>query len=88
MSRRRKQRIADHQKAAATMRNNPGQWIHVNDYRNRQSADNTASYIRHGTNHSPHCKNPYQPAGAYETHTELIDDFTRLHARYTKQATP
>lgn len=88
MSRRRKQRIADHQKAAATMQANPGQWIHVNDYRNRKSADDIASSIRHGTNRGSGGKNPYQPAGAYETHTELIDDFTRLHARYTEQATP
>ncbi|BCM70930.1 hypothetical protein EASAB2608_06264 [Streptomyces sp. EAS-AB2608] len=84
MSRPTKRPHADHTAVAHALRQQPGVWLPVGDYNSRVSADNIAYRIRTGyplgnTDGST----PYQPAGAYETRTELTEDGTRVHARYT-----
>lgn len=82
MSRRAKRPMADHRAAAQALRDQPGVWLPVGDYRSRISADSLTVTIRYGYPIGNGCHAPYAPAGAFETRIELIDDFTRVHARY------
>lgn len=82
MSRRAKAPRVNHQAAVAALRNKPGVWQPIGDYRNRITADNTASAIRYGRPLGSVTCTPYTPAGAFEARTELVEDVTRIHARY------
>ncbi|MET9012268.1 hypothetical protein ABZX74_15320 [Streptomyces olivaceoviridis] len=84
MSRLAKRPRANHKQTAEALRQQPGVWLVVGDYRNSISADNLARRIRYGYPiGNPDDSTPYHPAGAYETRTELVEDGTRVHARYT-----
>lgn len=84
MSRRSKRPQTNHKETAAALQAQPGVWLIVGDYRNSISADSVAKRIRHGYPiGAREYGTPYQPAGAYETRTEPVDDGTRVHARYT-----
>lgn len=84
MSRLAKRPRADHQHSAQALRQQPGVWQAVGEYRSRQSATDVAHKIRTGYPiGASTAGTPYQPAGAYETRLELIEDGTRVHARYT-----
>lgn len=84
MSRLTKRPRVDHKAAARALRAQPGVWLVVGDYRNSVSADNIARRIRAGypIGHA-NDGTPYLPARAYESRTELVEDGTRVHARYT-----
>jgi hypothetical protein len=74
---------ADHKHAVAEARRQPGVWLPVTDYRSTHTAEDVARRIRNGypigdTRYG----NPYQPTGAFEARTELVDDGTRLHVRF------
>ncbi|MES9522399.1 hypothetical protein [Streptomyces capoamus] len=85
MSRLAKRPRANHQQTAEALRQQPGVWLVVGDYRNSITAKDIAHRISHGYPMSgPGYGTPYQPVGAYETRTELTDDGTRIHARYTE----
>ncbi|MFF7096354.1 hypothetical protein ACFY9A_28765 [Streptomyces rubradiris] len=74
---------ADHKEVAHALRQHPGVWLPVGDYRNSISADDIARRIRTGYPlGNADGSTPYLPAGAYESRTELVDDGTRVHARY------
>ena len=83
MSRRAKQPRVDHKTVAEVLRDRPGVWLPVGEYRNRGSADGVARWIRIGRVCGT-CQigRWYQPVGAYETRTMLTDDGTLLEARY------
>lgn len=84
MSRLSKRPRTDHKLTAQALRQRPGVWLVVGDYRNSISAENLARRIRTGYPISPPTsETPYQPAGAYEVRTEPVEDGTRVHARYT-----
>lgn len=88
MSRRAKTIRIDHQAAATALRDQPGTWQVVGDYRNRISADGLVAAIRFGrTLGSGRGHAPYAPAGAFETRIELVEDGTRIHARYVGEET-
>jgi hypothetical protein len=74
---------ANHKDVADQARRQPGQWVVVNDYRSNIAADGAAYVIRSGYRHSGHSyPPPYHPAGTFEARTELIEDGTRVYARY------
>lgn len=83
MSRLARRPRANHQQSATDLTANPGEWLVIGDYRSSIGADGIAHCIRTGypigavTAH-----NPYQPVGAFETRTELVEDGIRLYARY------
>ena len=81
MARWKKRPIADHALRADDCRRHPGMWIEVGIYNSRQSAESTARHIR-----TAERLRHYQPPGAYETRTALVDDGTALYARYTGAA--
>ena len=89
MSRLSKRARVDHQATAARLQAHPGVWQVVGDYRNRDSANGLAHRIRTGypLGHADY-GTPYEPAGAYEARTELVDDGTRVHARYIGEDSP
>jgi hypothetical protein len=83
MSRLSKRPRADHKLTAQALRQRPGVWLVVGDYRNSVSAENLARRIRTGYPiGSPTASTPYEPAGAYESRIEPVEDGTRVHARY------
>lgn len=82
MSRRAKAPRVDHQATVAALRRTPGRWLLVGDYRNRITADNVATVIRNGRPLGQTGRAPYTPAGAFEARIELVEDVTRIHARY------
>jgi hypothetical protein len=69
----------DHAQVAATLREQPGKWLTVGEYRNTSSVDTVAHLIRTGRQYTG---TRYQPAGAFEARTQLTDDGTLLEARY------
>lgn len=82
MSRLAKRPRADHKATADRLRQQPGVWQPVHEYRSTITADDVVYRIRTGCRMGPNSLNPYQPAGAYETRTELTDDGVRVDARY------
>ncbi|MFE2073665.1 hypothetical protein [Streptomyces misionensis] len=83
MSRPAKAPRVSHQAAAARLREHPQTWLIVGDYRSRTTADDVARRIRSGYPiGAPEYGTPYEPIGAYESRTELVEDGTRVHARY------
>ena len=89
MSRRSKRPRANHREAAARLQANPGEWLPVGDYRLLAHANDMAYRIRTGYPIGDAAYGtPYQPAGAYETRTELVEDGTRVHARYIGEDSP
>ncbi|MFI9154551.1 hypothetical protein [Streptomyces sp. NPDC053367] len=82
MSRLARRPRADHKTVAAEARRQPGKWVVVNDYRSSLVADGTACYIRRGHEYSSRGPSPYQPAGAFDARTELVEDGVRVYARY------
>lgn len=83
MSRRAKGPRVDHQATAVRLREQPNVWLTVGDYRSSITANDLARRIRNGYPIGASAYGtPYQPTGAYETRTELIEDGTRVHARY------
>lgn len=81
MSRRAKRPMVDHRATAAALRNLPGVWLPVGDYRNGATADAVARAIQAGRQIGPRSI-PYTPAGAFEARLEFVEDGTRIHARY------
>jgi hypothetical protein len=77
MARRLKRPAADHQASADEMRDHPNQWQHVHTYPARYAAVSVAGGIRRGG-----LGQAYQPAGAFEARTEMVDDGTAVYARY------
>jgi hypothetical protein len=69
----------DHAKVSAALREQPGQWLPVGEYRNPQTSDRTACMIRTGYHAMARW---YGPAGAFETRTRLTEDGTLLEARF------
>ena len=69
------------------MRATPGRWLVVGEYRNRITADKITYAIRTGRSIGSRDDAPYTPAGAYETRIELVEDVTRIHARYIGKET-
>lgn len=69
----------DHAEVAAALRNQPGTWLPVGEYRNSTTAHSVSRIIRGGLQHTGA---KYQPAGAFETRTRFTDDGTLLEARY------
>ncbi|NUQ95334.1 MAG: hypothetical protein HOY79_01790 [Streptomyces sp.] len=83
MSRLPRRPRVNHTDAANRLRAQPGVWLVVGDYRSSLVADNLARRIRSGYPLGSRVYGtPYQPAGAYETWTEPVEDGTRVHARY------
>lgn len=82
MSRRPKQPRVDHLAAARSLRNTPGVWLPVAEYRNCITADRVTCAIRYGRPLGKAGYAHYTPAGAFEARTELTDDGVRVHARY------
>lgn len=82
MSRRAKAPRVDHRSVVTALRHQPGVWQTVGDYRNRITADNVATVIRRGRPLGQTGHAPYVPAGAFEARIELVEDVTRIHARY------
>lgn len=82
MSRPVKRPRIDHQATAAALRHQPGMWQVVGDYRNRITADRTVYSIRTGVPLGQTGDALYTPAGAFEARIELVEDVTRIHARY------
>ncbi|MFI0233092.1 hypothetical protein [Streptomyces sp. NPDC017086] len=83
MSRLTKRPRVDHKAAARALREQPGVWLVVGDYRSKTSADSTVTRIRHGYPiGAREYGTPYLPVGAYEARTEPVEDGTRVHARY------
>ncbi|MFF8656764.1 hypothetical protein [Streptomyces huasconensis] len=68
-----------HARVAACLRQKPGVWQFVGEYRNASSAARTASLIRTA---SQATGSNYAPAGAFESRTRLTDDGTVIDARY------
>ncbi|GGQ83403.1 hypothetical protein [Streptomyces flaveolus] len=74
---------ADHRRTVEEARRQPGVWLHVVDYRSTPVAEDVARRIRNGYPIGAHAYGtPYQPTGAFEARTELVDDGTRLQVRY------
>jgi hypothetical protein len=69
---------ADHRHAAATARQLPGTWVLAATYGSSQSATSAAWHVRTGNARMP----AYQPAGAFESRTELTQDGADLYVRY------
>lgn len=69
----------DHAQVAAGLRAQPGVWHIVGEYRNVQSADNTATQIRSGARGIGRA---YHPAGSFESRKTLTPDGTLVEARY------
>lgn len=82
MSRLAKRPAANHQAAAEQLRQQPGVWQPVHEYRSAITAHTVARCIRTGNRMGGTSQNPYTPAGAYEARTELTEDGIRVHARY------
>lgn len=83
MSRLAKRPRANHEQTAQALRQQPGVWLIVGDYRSTVSANSIAGRIRHGYPiGAREYGTPYQPTGAYESRTELVEDGTRVEARY------
>ncbi|MFI1702010.1 hypothetical protein ACH419_39520 [Streptomyces bobili] len=73
----------DHAKAAAALREQPGIWLPVGEYRNSLTVAGMARLIRTSTGGSTHfTARFYAPAGAFESRTRLTKDGTLLEARY------
>jgi hypothetical protein len=74
---------ADHKRAAANARREPGVWQSVNTYRSHQTARGMAYMIRTGHPISgPKYGTPYLPAEAFETRLVPVDDGTALEVRF------
>lgn len=83
MSRLAKRVRADHVLTSAALRARPGVWLVVADYRSPNSAESISHSIRYGRPiGGKHKGAPYAPAGAFEARLELIEDGTRVLARY------
>ena len=65
----------NHSAAVAALRAQPGVWLLVGVKGAQYNARNLASNIRRG-------RLAYEPAGAYEASTVLLDDETGVYARY------
>lgn len=73
----------DHAATAASLREQPGVWLPVGEYRNALTADSTARLIRSAfAGSARYTARFYGPAGSFETRTRLTDDGTLLEARY------
>ncbi|WP_460071134.1 hypothetical protein [Streptomyces sp. YKOK-I1] len=72
----------DHAETAAALREQPGVWLPVAEYRNSLTANTVDRIIRTASGGKPHTGRPYEPAGSFETRTQLTDDGTLLEARY------
>lgn len=73
----------NHRRAAAELREQPGTWLPVGEYRNSMTADSAARLIRAATGGSaPYTARFYAPAGAFEARTRLTEDGTLVEARY------
>ena len=89
MSRLSKRPRVDHQATVARLQANPGVWLPVGDYRSSGSARSLLHRIRTGWPIGTAAYGtPYLPAGAYEARTELVEDGTRVHARYIGEDSP
>lgn len=75
----RRKRVS-HKAVAAQLRTQPGEWGPVGDYSSSASAVGIVSHIRTAFLVA------YRPAGAYEARTEMVDEGTRVHARYVGAA--
>lgn len=75
----------DHARAAANLRKKPGTWQPVGEYRNRTSANSTATMIRTASAHSG---SHYQPAGSCEARLIITEDSALVEARYMPQGAP
>lgn len=75
---RRRKRVS-HKAVAAQLRTQPGEWAPVGDY----SSTSAAGIVHHIQNAYLVA---YDPAGAFEARTELVDEGTRVHARYVGAA--
>lgn len=83
MSRLSKRPRTNHKQVAQALRQQPGVWLVVGEYRSGASADNLARRIRCGYPIGARVYGtPYQPTGAYEACTELVEEGTRVRARY------
>ncbi|MEV0525989.1 hypothetical protein AB0I66_21370 [Streptomyces sp. NPDC050439] len=75
----------DHARAAANLRKEPGTWQPVGEYRNRTSANSTATMIRTASAHSG---SHYRPAGSCEARLVITTDTNLVEARYMPQGAP
>lgn len=75
MSRPAKRPRVSHQAAAAKLREHPNEWQVVGTY-SSVSGPGMASHIRTAFLIA------YEPAGAFDARTEVVEDGTRVHARY------
>lgn len=89
MSRPARRPRANHSEAAESARQQPGTWVTVNDYRSGLTARDVVRRIRTGTPiGSPANSTPYLPAGAFEARIELLDEDTRVEARFVGAPAP
>lgn len=83
MSRLARRPLVDHRETAARLRAEPGTWLPVGEYRHGSGAQGMAGFIRNASGSSGGW---YQPAGSFETRTELTENGVRLEARYVGTA--
>jgi hypothetical protein len=69
---------SDHRRIAAELRARPGVWATVGVYRSLATARNVRTQVRCASG----SYSAYNPAGAFETRTELVSEGTRVEARY------
>ncbi|MEV4863224.1 hypothetical protein [Streptomyces ossamyceticus] len=75
-------RPADHGRIASELQARPGEWGTVGVYRSLATARNVARQVHvAGGNYRA-----YEPAGAFESRTEMVHDGTRVEARYVGTA--
>ncbi|MFE5681684.1 hypothetical protein [Streptomyces sp. NPDC056512] len=74
-----RQTRVDHARVAAALRDEPGEWLPVGEYRNSSSATSTASMIRTANQRSG---SHYEPAGSCEARLIVTAEGTRVEARY------
>jgi hypothetical protein len=82
-----RRRPTGHKAIAEQLRETPGEWGLVAEYRNSLSARGAVFTIRTGLrNRRDNISSPYLPAGAYEARTEPGEHGTRVFARYVGAA--
>ena len=86
MTRPPKRQRADHQLTAAALRQRPGVWLVVGEYRSNISAEGAARDIRNGYQRRDNAPNPYTPAGAFEARMVQTEFGTNILARYIGEA--
>lgn len=77
MTRRAPQRCKSHAAVGAQLKAQPNIWQRIGVYRSNQTAKCVAYNIRRSYRSAV-----YEPAGAYEAHTQIHGDDTAVIARY------